>query len=469
MKRNLRALTILLACLASIVTPLAAQDATLPAGVTPEMAAAAAANPAFGMGLGLGAETIGGTSWQKVNLTPDFSIGKFGVGLDLTLHYKLDLSPAATNAFQIYTGDWDPAVAGISFLDLYLPKIKYLRYGLKGEPFFVKLGSIDDGTLGNGYIMGNYSNARFLPDRKIFGGEFDLDGALFNFPLVGIESFVDNLALFDLVGGRFFIRPLAYSGIPILNGLQIGASVVADLAPYTFSELTPPAGAQVMIYGGDFRLPILSSDVVSLAAYGDFVMENQAWGAMVGAGGRLFGLLTYGAQVRLNNPGFIPDYFDSTYDLSRVARYAAFQSLTASSAVTGGWFASLGTTLFADKILFNVMVDGPFAALPAAPSANIGDYPRIRGVLSLAEGLLAGFSFDAIYEKSFLGKTGDFFGDLVSPKDAFIEAKINYATGGAVITLAYDLRYDEVGATDVDPATPDFIITSSLTCSIKLF
>ena len=113
-------------------------------------------------------------------------------------------------------------------------------------------------------------------------------------------------------------------------------------------------------------------------------------------------------------------------------------------------------------------MDGPFAAHPAVDS-SIADYPHLRAVLRIEEGLLAGFFFDAWYEKYYLGApealggTGNFFEDLISPENAVIGANINYKTGPATLTLTYSLRYDPSNAA----STNGFVITSSLYSSIQ--
>ena len=77
---------------------------------------------------------------------------------------------------------------------------------------------------------------------------------------------------------------------------------------------------------------------------------------------------------------------------------------------------------------------------------------------SVGEGFLGGFSFDASYEKYFLGRDDGFFQDLVSPYDAVITAQINYHTGAAVLSLLYNLKYTGAG---------EYEVTSSLQSSIK--
>jgi len=159
-------------------------------------------------------------SWSRLALQPEFSIGKFGIGLDLMLRFKLGTS---ANAFQVYEPDWIPQT-GQTIFDVYLPKILYIRYGYQGEdPFYIKMGSISDFTLGNGLIVDNYSNMRFLPRRRIFGMQLGVDGSLFGVPYVGIEALTGNVTKLDVIGGRVYVRPLAFMGKSRLGKLQVGA------------------------------------------------------------------------------------------------------------------------------------------------------------------------------------------------------------------------------------------------------
>ena len=178
----------------------------------------------FGLNIGIGAETFGGVTYQTLKLSPDIAIGKFGIGLELTLHYLF------APDFEVRQEDWVPT-GDDNILDVYLPKFKYVRYGFKGDPLYAKFGSIENGLLGNGFIMGGYDNTLFLPEKRIFGLTFDLDGALFNFPYVGIETFIGNLAQLDVMGFRTFIRPLAFTEIPIIHGLPVGGTVALARQP----------------------------------------------------------------------------------------------------------------------------------------------------------------------------------------------------------------------------------------------
>lgn len=407
-------------------------------------------------------------TYQSVSANPDLGFGKFGLGLNLTINYRFTAGDG--NEFEIRREDWVPD-DDTSFLELYLPKLRYLRWGLKGEPLYVLLGTVDNGILGNGFILGGYSNGQHLPERRLFGMSLDVDGDLFSFPYVGVESFVGNLAAFDLIGGRLFVRPLIWSSFPIVKDLQIGATVAMDRQPFYFAQkedgfdaaTTPylPADgtvedAQVMIWGVDFRQPILANPLISLATFGDYVMQQASSGGMLGAGGRIAGIVTYGAQLRFLGDNFIPVYFDPAYDLFRPEKYAVYSGVATIPGYVG-WFASMGFALLDDAIMFNAAIDGPFNADdPTDPFQQ----PHLRGTLSVAEGLLGGFSFEASYDK----KGIESLADLINPEDAVIGARVNYKTGPAVISLVYDLKYDPYAPGD-DP----WVVTSGLETSIELF
>jgi hypothetical protein len=348
---------------------------------------------------------------------------------------------------------------GKSILDVYLPKILYVRYGLKGEdPLFAKLGSIDDLSLGNGFIVGDYSNMRFLPEQRIFGLDVGIDGQLFGFPYVGFEALTGNLARFDVIGGRLFARPLVGTGIPILKSMQAGLTAVVDRDPGLYDDsLVDPD--PIAVYGADVMVPILSSKVVSLAAFADLAFEhNKSMGAMTGVGGKLIGLFTYGAQLRVLQEGFIPVYFDANYDIYRSQKYTLMQTDASGGDFFAGWYASLGTSLLEDKLVFKTSLDGPFKAIPAA-LGNQTDYPHAKAIFVFGEGIIGGIFFDASYEKYYIGADGGFFEDLVNLEDAVIGLAINYQTGASVLTLKYDATWN--------PVTMSFDVSSSISASMK--
>ena len=433
----------------------------------------------FGLGLLLGVETFdpsvaGGDpeTYQTLALNPDLAIGKFGIGLDLVLHYRF-VSDTDTG-FEVRQEDWVPEDKSFQgFLDLYLPKITYIRWGMKGDSLYAKFGQIEDASLGTGFIVNNYSNTLFQPDEKIVGINFDLDAQLFNFPYLGFESFIGNLARFDVFGGRLYSRPLLWTGVPVIKELEWGITGAADLSPdirseFYATELNGGAAAEaVLIYGTDLILPVLSLDFASLALFGDIAFQGQNVGGMVGLGGRLFNILPYMFQLRILGDNFIPAYFDNTYDLYRGVKYDLLNYTGTTPVIPGSlsWLASTGVSVFDDMLAFTATVDGPFKAVPTGnkDDHNYLEYPHLNAMLMLNEGLIPNFSFSASYDKRYISE----FVDLVLAEDSMINLAINYSAGAAVITLSYDMIYieDDVIGTSWD----DFDVSSSLSCSIALF
>jgi hypothetical protein len=412
--------------------------------------------PDFGLDIGIGAEVfneeIGGeivpVNWQEITIAPDLAIGKFGIGLDLDFHFRFTGGDdGATPEFR--TADWVPETWA-DVLPLYLPKFQYIRWGFKGDPLYIKLGSINDALLGNGFIMGYYSNTLFQPDQRFFGMAFDLDGELFNFPYIGLETFAGNLAVFDVFGTRLYTRPLAFLDVPIIKNLQIGGTFAMDRDPYyllddhDYDDDGIRDEGFVMIFGADFIQPIFSHSAFSLALFGDIVFQRSNTGGMLGLGGRFFNVVPYRFELRLLGDNFVPVYFDATYDRFRPLKYQIYSGQTTSPGYTG-WLASTGVSLFEDRLVLNISVDGPFKAYPSPATTNINDYPHIRGVLTIAEGLIPGVFMSASYDKFLLRQ---FFRDMIDPEGAVIGAEIGVTTGPASISLVYSLRYID------DPALP---------------
>ncbi|MFO7780626.1 MAG: hypothetical protein R6W94_03285 [Spirochaetia bacterium] len=415
----------------------------------------------FGLGIGLGTQSFdedGETVvYQSAAFYPTFSYGKLSLGLDLTLNYTF--TGGDGNDVDIREEDWVPG-EDTNFAELYLGKIRFLQWAQAGDPLFARLGSLDNTTLGNGFIMGGYRNTNFLPGRRILGARLNIDGELFDFPYVGFESMAANLAAFDVYGGRFYLRPLAGTEIPVLSGLQIGSSAVTDLNPdYHVDKLdnADRTGAaavyddpdEVLMWGADLRLPILTEPPFTLATFSDYVRQDDTNGAMLGTGGRIVRVITYGGQLRYIGENFVPVYFDSAYDLYRLEKYALYTTDTTVIEEHLGWFASTGLSLFEDLFVFNVSMEGPFGDVENARN-------QVTGLVRLDRGLIPWLSLEARYRKVDFNSVED----LVDPENSVMNARVTYHTGPAAISLVYNLRYD--------PSIDDYVITSGLQSEITL-
>jgi hypothetical protein len=153
--------------------------------------------------VGLGAVTIDGQIWQQISLRPEIPLGKLGIALDLTLYFDAEGS--------IRKQDWDEPA------DL-LDKIYYVRWGHKGDPLYIKGGSLDEVTIGYGILVKGYSNAVEYPAVRRTGIEFDATVAK-----VQVEGLLANIR--ELEGPGLLALRGSY---PVIGKLRAGATVAID-------------------------------------------------------------------------------------------------------------------------------------------------------------------------------------------------------------------------------------------------
>ncbi len=170
----------------------------------------------------VGSVTIDGKQWQRISLRPDIPIGKLGVALDIEIFVD-DQGNFNKKGWDF--GSAEDAVESV------LRKIYYLRYGRPGESIFVKVGALDNVTLGYGLMMEGYCNSLEYPGVKKLGLQFDVRNlSPINVGIQGmINNFEDLARAGALIGGRLSARPIAMTEIPLLSKLEIGASYVRDM------------------------------------------------------------------------------------------------------------------------------------------------------------------------------------------------------------------------------------------------
>ena len=417
--------------------------------------------------VGLGITSFDDVTYQKILVTPEFIVGKFGMGFDFLFHLTYQ-----DNGIQFRREDWVPdPVEFKTIFELYLSKFAYIRYGHEGDPLYIRFGSINNGTLGNGFIMNRYTNTLFLPETRIFGLQFDLDGRLFDFPYIGIESIFSDVTKWvstgDIIGTRLYGRPFGGLDVPVLQDFQIGTSFVIDLDPFRFADadtLSDAAAlsintddAKTWALDWDIYQPILNKEKFTFAMFGDVATLNMdAWGEMVGFGGRIVKYITYMGQVRFIGENFIPGYFDASYDLSRSQNYFQLNYLGTTPFYIG-YLVSLGTSFFDANFVFNLTIDGPFGEVDNNPD-NPLNHPHLLGVFYLNPGVIPVLSFSTSYDKKMIQS----FRDIFQSDNLIINAKINCKISAAVISFLYLIRYNENDWSDPE-------VQSGLEVTIQFF
>ncbi|MFN4244903.1 MAG: hypothetical protein ACK4F9_01975, partial [Brevinematia bacterium] len=381
----------------------------------------------FGFGFSFGTVVINGVTYFQVKGQPDLSFGKFGIGLDINFEFD---------------GNWNLRLTEWNSWQAILSKIKYLRWGTKGDkPVFFKIGQIEDATLGHGFIMYNYANNMNYPNVKKFGIAFDLD-----LDYGGFESFVDNIFDFDIIGLRGFARPLFGSGVFLLDSLEIGVTFVADLdplnpipptnAPYQFSD--SDSTNRIFVLGADLELPIVKLDpVFNLVWYSDFAsILGKGTGEATGFYGSILSFLPYKFEVRYLQPKFSPSFFDKLYDAERyvvvgnsyISKYDMLDNVTNSYF---GWFFYSGIS-FEKTISFIVNLEDSF---------DDTTYPTMRINFNLDRSLTKIVGFEFTYERKNIKEFKDVY--TTESTDSVILSKISYKVSDmVVIVLSYRRTFD---------------------------
>ncbi len=275
---------------------------------------------------GLGVTVIDGEVYYLFTMTPEFAFGNFGLGVDLNLRFN--------KQGKIRAGDY------VHFSD-FLRIIRYARWGLKGDPFYIRVGALDYSRLGHGFIMYNYRNSASYDLRRT-GIELDVD-----LDKYGFESVYSDVTAGSLLGLRGYVRPVKFTpaaGVPIIGGFEVGATYATDLdkqSNMTWASATGSttliananSGSKMAVYGLDLGFPLLSLSSVRSTLYGDYAQikgygHGQAVGIDLHFSG--MGLLSIGAKYerRWNGDQFIPSYFDALYEHDRFVPNAdsTFQS-----------------------------------------------------------------------------------------------------------------------------------------------
>lgn len=165
----------------------------------------------------MGSVTVGDQQLYRLSLRPDIPIGKWGVALDVELFID--------NQGGISDRGWEFGTA-TKATDTFLRKLYYVRYGKPQDNTFVKVGALDQVTLGYGLIMDGYRNTLQYPGIKKTGLQFhrrDIDGMG-----LGVEGVINNFQDFQessaLLGARVSAKAT--------GKLELGLTYVVDLDQY---------------------------------------------------------------------------------------------------------------------------------------------------------------------------------------------------------------------------------------------
>jgi hypothetical protein len=292
---------------------------------------------------GLGMSWIDGEPYYTFQFRPEISVGKFGMGLDLNLEFNSD--GLRTENFN-------------SFSD-YLSVIRYVRYGRRYDPYYIRVGALDYASLGYGNVMYMYNNSPSF-DARTIGMNFKLD-----FDVMGVEGVYSDFSQAGVLAVRGFIRPLKFTSlgsVPIIGGLTFGITYANDMQKYAgvLKGYYDSADDKIIVdedYGNvqigsiDVGLPIFKNNVVNWELYYTYTKildagDGQSYGTLLGLDFRIVDVKIK-FERNINNPQYMPSYFNATHEIDRykvvgdsvVTKYALLQNLDESGA--NGYYGGL--------------------------------------------------------------------------------------------------------------------------------
>ncbi len=350
--------------------------------------------------LSAGSVTVNNQQWSRLAISPDISIWKFGIALDLELFLDGN-GDFSDKGWNFDHDDWAESL---------MRKIRYLRFGYENDPVFVKVGGLSSVTLGYGFVVDRFTNMLHYPDQKLLGMQFNLNNVS---PVaITLQTMVSDFLEFKYKGGivaaRLALCPLKPSGVPVLSTMSIGATYGVDLNEYAparswssasdprsvayWRSKYPPTVVNALIAGGDadttasdttyrdstsryalfagdIDFPIIKTDFLGLDIYGQaavvadtaaFKKTPTGWG--IGAPGvalRL-GPVNAGVEYRHIRGRFIPGYFDEYYLDEQLQRYPVVETKSQSVADRDldGAFGQLGF-----NIVNVVLINGSYQYL----------------------------------------------------------------------------------------------------------
>jgi hypothetical protein len=389
------------------------------------------------LGMEVGSITMDGTTYGKAVFQPKIHLPNFRTQFYLPIIYSDNLldpkdwhKPQGNDEWSFGTDQPEGdvlAIVGDVLKDLIL-KIKYIEIGDYRDPFFLKLGNIENMTLGHGILINNYANDADFPSVRRLGMNIGLTGKK-----VGLELLTNDLSNPEIFGTRFVFRPAAPS-----FGFGAALSVAADINPAgdltkaveneTAGNLSAvqlaAADAGLMFFNAafDIDIPIVETDFISLVLFGDvgtFIpylgnavtvngteieaglrteafadreegLKLRNYGIQSGLFGNLW-ILDYRLEFQYYQGAFTPSFYNNPYDRIRSQRAtdtlnflsnpAAYDGIT-----TAGIYGSAGAEIIPGLRLGAGYKWPWLIGAEGMPDLSADDFFHIN--LSVAEGLL---------------------------------------------------------------------------------
>ncbi len=182
--------------------------------------------------LSVGSVTIEDEQWTRIAFGIDVPLWKFGVFFDLEF-FLTEAGQLSDKGWQVKDDKWQ---------EFMMRKIRYVRFGRENDPLFVKLGGLDNVSMGYGFIVDGFTNMLDYPEEKLLGLQFQLnDLSAVGFSLHAMTPDIQELLdkgegtqsdVGGIIATRVSLTPLKRLTLPFVNSITTGVSVAIDRNQY---------------------------------------------------------------------------------------------------------------------------------------------------------------------------------------------------------------------------------------------
>lgn len=247
------------------------------------------------------------------------------MGLRVPLRLRMiDRTPKDTGTLR--EEDWDE-------LSDYFKVLRFVEYGKRKEPVYLRAGELSGVVIGHGTIMNGYFNTLDI-DHYQLGLNSNL-----NSRFGGVELMLDNVVAPEVMGARGYLHPWRFiAPSSFWTRYAIGTSLVLDVdAPLAFTIDDPVTGTPQIdshnnlvlarstvtgVFGIDHELLLVNTDLVDFIPYLDTNTHFEgSLGTHLGALTNLRPVeeltLSSRTELRLLGDNYLPDYFGALYEIER--------------------------------------------------------------------------------------------------------------------------------------------------------
>ena len=264
----------------------------------------------------------------SISYAPDFSFNKLSFQLALRIQGR-----ATNDPFDLTFdfSDWalpprenDQSITDYAMKALmqYSSFIRYVQWGDRYEPIYIRYGKLAGITLGDGALLNGYFDQAVGTHVTRPGLNFTLDGALIHVPNAGFEYVTNDLFNPTLLAWRIYARPfgLQYPTSFFAN-TELGVSYAENpSASFAARDSENPHTRKLIAI--DMGIPLLSYDHFNLAFFADLLVQSPGSYSPRPALATRYGFFGHSQSFFLFNtsltiPAFgtyYTDYFDSGFE-----------------------------------------------------------------------------------------------------------------------------------------------------------